>query len=375
MSVGRDLAEHSPLSRLDEYPIHQTTEPLRLVAATDPRAFERYWFTAQDDAGESFLVTGFAVYPNLGTVDGYGLFVHDDHQTTVRAHRPLGLDRSDLSVGPLRIEIIDPFTEWRLSLGDNPQGLRFDLRWRDTKRAVFQRATFEIPGLLSTRLYHDWAGYETFGTIEGSVVFRGKTLRLDPAHVRGSRDHHWGVRDGVGGRGHMLAEPQGSSHLGQWVEFGDWSIWGSRVLYGLGDPRPGAGRIEHTDYRLRFDPETKHLRGGVARNYLRGGEVREVTYEPIGNQTAYLRCAMYDGPDGRGTPEEDHHHGESVGERVDGESYDLRDPGVRMRIAGFEDHLVRATCDGETSVGMLECRNPALYEMCRRGVPGFSILD
>jgi len=130
-----------------------------------------------------------------------------------------------------------------------------------------------------------------------------------------------------------------------------------------------------TAANLRFDPVTKHLIGAVVTNRLGNGEIREITYEQIGHQVAYLRCGMYSGPGDRGTPEENYHHGMPVGEKVGGETYDLCDPNVRMHIAGFEDHLCRATCDGKTTVGILECRNPAIYEMCRAGVPGLSILE
>ena len=124
--MKRPLAEHFPLFALDEYPIHQCTEPLRFVATTDPRAFERYWFTAQDDQGEVFLVTGFGFYPNLETADAYAIFVHDNKHTSARAHRRLSQDRSDITIGPLCAEMIEPFTEWRLTLGDNAQDLKFD---------------------------------------------------------------------------------------------------------------------------------------------------------------------------------------------------------------------------------------------------------
>ncbi|MBI3376629.1 MAG: hypothetical protein HY017_33350 [Betaproteobacteria bacterium] len=371
--MGRDLTEHFPLSGWDEYPIHQFPEPIRFVATTDLRAFERYWFTAQDELGELFLVTGIGFYPNLGTADAYAILVQNNVHTTVRAHRPLGSDRGDFTVGPLCFELIEPFTEWRLSLGENAQRLAFDLTWRDAKRAVFRRQPVRH-GAADWRLLHEWAGYETFGTIDGTVQYKGKQFQLRRSNVRGSRDHHWGIRNGVGGPGQMLREP-GDSHLGQWVEFGDWSIWSRQVLFNLGDGRRGASRIEPFEHRMRFDPVTKNLTGGFIRNRLDNGEIREVAYEQIANQVAYLRCGMYTGPNDRGTPEENYHHGMAVGNCVGGETYDLTDPNVRIRIAGFEDHLCRATWNGETVVGILECRNPALYEMCRDGAPGFSILE
>jgi hypothetical protein len=82
------------------------------------------------------------------------------------------------------------------------------------------------------------------------------------------------------------------------------------------------------------------------------------------------------GPDQDGTPEENWFQGtHGGGALVTGESYDLTDPRVRKRIAGFDDHLVLATCDGEQTIGLLECSNPVLYEMCRDRVPGFGLLE
>jgi hypothetical protein len=176
----------------------------------------------------------------------------------------------------------------------------------------------------------------------------------------------------VGGPAHRVPQER-MSHCGQWVEFDNWSIWGWRTLYNLGDPRPGAPAVEPLEHRLDFDPITKHLRGGAIVNRMPDGTTKEVTYEQIGNQTAYLRCGMYAGPELNGTPGTNLFQGSFVGAEVmTGETYDLNDPGVRTSLEGFDDHLCLATCEGETTVGILECVNPVLYEMCRDGAPGFS---
>jgi hypothetical protein len=65
----------------------------------------------------------------------------------------------------------------------------------------------------------------------------------------------------------------------------------------------------------------------------------------------------------------------SLGDHVGGETYDLSDPKVRMHIGGFENHLCRVTCNGETVIGILECKNPVIYEKCENKVAGFSILE
>lgn len=371
--MPRPETEHSPLSPFDEYPIHQTPDPIRVVATTDGRAHDRYWFTAQDLDGDFFLVVGYGVYPNQDTVDGYAILVRDGRHTTVRFHRPLGDDRGEISCGPFSAEPVEPFREWRLTLGENPMELSFDLRWRDTKRAVFGRM-LPPPGhpmVRNGRPAPVDVGYESFGRVSGEVRLGDLTLSLDPERTIGSRDHHWGHVNGVGGPGLMEAESS-ITHLGQWVEFEGWSIWGPRVLYDIGSEHPGTGHVVNSQHAMWFDEETKHLRGGVIENLLDDGRVKTIRYEPIEDLVAYLRCGMYHGPQG-GTPNENLYHGMAVGDdlHVGGETFDLTDPAVRIRIAGFEDHLCRASCDGETTIGVLETKNPLLYEMCEAGLPGF----
>jgi len=366
--------EHSPLSHFDEYPIHQFPQPLRVVATSDARAYERYWFAAHDLGQQFMLVVGFGFYPNLGTADAYAIFVHGGVHTTVRAHRLLGDDRSRIETAPLRAEIVEAFREWHLTVGENPQDLLVDIRWQDTKRAVFhQMGGGGTATNRSGRLTPPMVGYETFGRAAGTVSRGGETFELTFGATTGSRDHHWGMREGVGGPGHLLEPRPTTTHLGQWIDFGTWSIWGSRVLYNLGDARAGAGAVTPLEHRMSFEPETNHLLGGVITNRLADGTVKTVTYEPAGDLVAYLRCGMYYGVQG-GTPEEDYYQGTYVGDNVvGGESYTITDPATRIRIGGFEDRMVVASCDGERTVGILECRNPLLYQMCRDGHPGFGM--
>jgi hypothetical protein len=103
-----------------------------------------------------------------------------------------------------------------------------------------------------------------------------------------------------------------------------------------------------------------HLSSGVITNTLENGEVKEISYDQIGTQVAYLRCGMYAGPDG-GTPDENLFHGMYVGDEVvAGRTDDVTDAKVRMHLAGFDDHLCIARYGDETTVGILGCMNPVL---------------
>ncbi len=355
--------EHAPMDALDELPVHQWSErDMRFQATTDARAYERYWFTAQDKKGDLFVVTGFGLYPNLSTVEAYSIVNLRGQHTTVRAHRRIKPSRFDMRVGPINFEPVQAFKEWRLTLDENEYGIAYDLRWLETKRAIMQPTRF-------------LGGYESFGRQEGTVTVKGERFEITTDAYVGSRDHHWGVRDGVGGKGHMI-NPEGTSVAtgGVWVEFKDWSVWGARVLYNLGDTRPQAGNIVRQERRLTFEPDTHIFTGGIVGVTLQTGETRELHFKRLGQQTAYLRCGMYGGREG-GTPNGDIWHGMYVGDNaVSGETYDTTKADVRHLLAGAADHHCEVICDGETTYGMFESHDPLTYEMAKEGRPGYRLL-
>lgn len=349
--------EYGALTPLQEYPVHEWAEDgfPGFEARSDPRAYERYWFTTQDRTGELLVVTGFGLYPNLKTVEAYGIVNLRGRHTTVRGHRSLTRNRFDMTVGPLSFEVVQPFRQWHLSLADNEYGISYEIDWLDSKRQVLRP-----PGL---------GGYESFGRQRGVVIVEGERFALTESAFLGSRDHHWGVRDGVGGPGHAIAGGRRPTTApgGQWVEFDDWSIWLNRVFYNVGDARPGAGQVVNQDIRIRFDDDRKTLREIRTTNLLDTGEVKELHWQVLGNQVAALRCGMYGGPDG-GTPTGNLFHGMYVGEKVvSGETFDLGDPVQRVQVLGNDDYHCRVTCDGETTYGVFEA-NSSTYALAAGGV-------
>ena len=73
----------------------------------------------------------------------------------------------------------------------------------------------------------------------------------------GTRDHHWGTRDGVGGPGRYMGMQH--PHSGEWVEFEDFGVWGDHLLYNLGDrTHKKSGTLARRLHRMRFEDDT-HL--------------------------------------------------------------------------------------------------------------------
>jgi hypothetical protein len=363
--------EHSPMSGIDEFLVHNYPHPVRVMWTTDAQAYERIWFTAQDDAGELLVVTGLGFYPNLGTAEAYAIINHRGQHTTVRAHRLLGDNRMDMRVGPISFEVVEPFKEWRLTLDENEYGTSYDIRWYDTKRAVFRNLGAGM--IAGGKPFGGVAGYDGFGEQSGWVqAADGTRVTFERARVNGTRDHHWGTRDGVGGR----ARWSGWQHVysGAFVQYPEWCMWGEHVLRNLGDPKPGSETLKKRRHRVRFEPDTNLLLGGEIDVTFASGEEKLVTFERAGNQIAFLRCGMYGGPNG-GTPDGDIWHGQYVGDNVvSGETYDANDPEVRSRICGLDQHQMRFECEGAVSYGLFEAYDTLCFETAQQGRQGLRLL-
>jgi hypothetical protein len=335
------------------------------------------------------VVIGLAFYPNLGTAEAFAIVNLRGRHTTVRAHRALPDDRMDMTLGPFRFDVEEPFRRWRLRLDtdgqpdgrpDHPAGatdspaLSYDIAWLDTKRPVFRQLGAGI--IVGGRALSPVAGYDGFGRQQGWVQVGDERIELGPATHLGTRDHHWGTRDGVGGPGRYMGMQH--PHSGEWVEFEDFGVWGDHVLYNLGDPRKKSTTLARVLHRMRFEPDTHLLQSGEVDLVFADGSVKTMAFERLGHQIAFLRSGMYGGPNG-GTPDGDLWHGMKVAEGdevvVHRETFDVTDPAVRTRLAGLDQHHCRVTCEGEVTYGLVEPYDTLCYEVAKAGVMGFSLLD
>ncbi|MFT7599208.1 MAG: hypothetical protein ACI8TP_002137 [Acidimicrobiales bacterium] len=367
--------EQYPLSPVDDYMIHQTIDPIRIMMASDPKAYERYWMVAHDVESSVLVATGCSFYPNLDRAEAYAIVNHNGIHRTVRAFRPLGVDRMDMRFGPIAPEVIQGLRQWRFVLEPNEWGVSFDLDFSDTTRQVFREPTLPIDrGYPRGRRPDVTTGFESFGDVSGWVEVDGEHIEIAPGSGRGTRDRHWGVGRGVGGPELALG---GRMHVGvngnSFVAFNDFTIWGDKVFYPFGDARPGAGRVANVVRRFRFEEDTQIFLEGEVDYTFDSGEVKHLRYERIGNQTAYLRCGMYGG-----TPDKNIHQGEYSGdeELIEGDIFDVNDPEVRASLKGLDEHLCRITCDGETTTGLMQPIDPNAYNACASPTrEGWSFLE
>jgi hypothetical protein len=365
-----DLREADfPLSPLDDLMIHQTPDPVRVMWTGDPRAYERYWMACHDAAGEVLVVTGGSFYPNLDRAEAFALVCHAGRHHSVRAFRSLGVDRTDLRIGPVAPEVVEGLRRWRFVLEPGAGPVSFELDFVDTTRHVFREPlSASGAGVPPGRRNDVTTGFEGFGRVSGHVQVDGRRVEFQPGSV-GTRDRHWGTGRGVGGPALALG---GRLHVGTngnaFVAFRDWTLWGDRAFRYRGDPRPWQ-RVGRPDRRLRFEPETGIFLEGVV-DYPIDGAIRTLHYERVERTTAFMRCGMYGG-----TPDGGIHQGAWDGPpHVEGQSDDLDDPETRLRLAGLDQHLCRVTWEGETVLGIYQTIDPLARELCARGKTGWALL-
>jgi hypothetical protein len=302
-----EFVARGPLSALDDFPSHQTLENIARVSSTDPRWTDRFIIEMLDPSGDLLLYTGMGLYPNVNYADAFAVVGDRRLQRNVRAGRTLddaGVDRSDLSAGPIKFVIEQPMQRWRLSAADVGQGFAFDLRFEA------QTQPYEMPTMLTEREGKPLVGYSHFvqaGSYEGWLDVAG-TRHVISGWI-GERDRSWGYRP-------ASARVRRGLHLWVPLHFDDLSIWfwshedadgRTQGTFGavrpIGEPSRPAVPIVSLKHDLSIELVGPHrvLRAGRFVIDAADGARYEVTAEPDGPLIGLLG-AGYGGPDPQGTP-------------------------------------------------------------------------
>ncbi len=355
------------LSKFDDYPIHQTPEPIAQPASSDRNVYDRYWFNGYQDDGEFYFGVGSAIYPNLGIMDCGLSIVRDGEQHSFHASRRAPKEPTETVIGPFQIDVVEPMRRIRVTLDDNETGIAADLTFTARTSAVEEgRQTSRNGPTLSM----DVTRFAQFGSWQGEIRYDGKTVPIDGERVPGTKDRSWGLRP-VGSPDTGKAPPEAMrggqifflwapihwrdrcTHFGIF-EDGDGYVWHSDgaivPVYDSPDDIPGAEdpgieRMAKVEHEIDYVPGTR--RAGHAKIALveKSGKRTEIDLEP-------LLCFQMKGI---GYMHPEWGHGMWKGElALAGESWksDELDP-----MAFSNQHIqqvVRATCDGEQGIGVLE---------------------
>ena len=116
------------LNKLDDYPIHQTPEPVAHPATGDRNAYDRYWFNGFTREADLFFAVAFGVYPNRRVMDAAISVVRGGLQYVVRGSRLAPDERTDTRAGPIAVEVVEPMRTIRVRIDPNPHGIEGELR-------------------------------------------------------------------------------------------------------------------------------------------------------------------------------------------------------------------------------------------------------
>jgi hypothetical protein len=353
------------LSSFDDYPIHQTPEPIARPASSDRNFYDRYWFNAYDRDGAFYFGVGLGYYPNLRIMDCAFSIARAGEQHAFHASRRAPSDPRETRVGPFRIEVSEPMRRLRVVIDPNETGIACDLVF-DARTACVEegRQTLHREG----RLLMDATRFAQFGRWSGSVAYAGQELAIDRQRVFGTKDRSWGIRP-VGDPDPGGAPPQSlpqvfflwapihwEDHCTHFLIFEDetgtpWHQDGMIVpaypsveaVPGVEDP--GVEPLPSVGHQLQYVPGTRRAKSALLTLRSRDGRDREIALEPL------LRFQMK----GLGYAHPDWGHGRWKGElAVEGESW----KDAEIDPLAFENQhiqqVVRARCEGREGVGVLE---------------------
>jgi hypothetical protein len=178
------------LTRMDEWPRHQTGGTFDVVATASPHWSDGYYFTMGDDAGDVAFFQGFRLYPNTDVLDAFTCVSTDGRQHNMRWSRRLRPRIDDLVCGAQAVEIVEGLRTLRITAEPNAHGISYDLTFRG------------LTPPYNEAYLHDWSGgmlaversnFDQCCAVEGWLAVRGREWEVTPERWTGVRDHSWGM--------------------------------------------------------------------------------------------------------------------------------------------------------------------------------------
>jgi len=183
------------LTKFDDYPIHQTPEPIAHPATSDRNFYDRTWFNGYAKDASYYFGIGLAVYPYRNIMDcAFSVVQPNQRQHCFYGSRRAPVERTDTEVGPFRIEITEPMRTARVILEENESGITCDLKFSARTGAIQEARQILYSGL---RRSMDATRFAQFGHWQGVIHHPDGEIKVDESFCHGTKDRSWGVR-GVG---------------------------------------------------------------------------------------------------------------------------------------------------------------------------------
>lgn len=179
------------LTPADEFFYHQIPEPLPNVVTFHEHWRESLFFIAHHpEEPRDVICLTLAHFPKREEMDSLQLCRVDGQFVTQRHARPYDGDPHTMAVGPVRIDIVEPFKTVRLVVDpkDSPLGLDLTFSARTAARAL-RRGTMKA----GDETIWDQSHMIQSGWFDGTYTINGETREM--RRWWGQRDHSWGIRD------------------------------------------------------------------------------------------------------------------------------------------------------------------------------------
>lgn len=270
------------ITLLDDYAIHQSPEPVSRPATSDRNFYDRWYFSGFAADGRFFFAAALGLYPQRRVLDAHFTVLVDGVQHCFHGSRRAPLERTEMQVGPFVLDVEQPMRVHRLRLDDAASGLACDLRF--TARSA---PSEEPPSRLydEDRLLMHTTRFVQFGCWDGELCVDGRRVAVSAA--MGVRDRSWGIRP--------CGEPEGGAPgllqrapvvYWAWVplNFDDCCTQFNTFEDPQGRPTqlaavvqpayanpgsipagrdPGQREMRDAALRVRWQPGTRHPRGGA----------------------------------------------------------------------------------------------------------------
>lgn len=350
------------ITPFDDFPIHQTAEPVAAPSTGDRNFYDRYFFNGYDTSGEFFFAVALGIYPNRRVIDASFSVVHAGVQRSVHASGRAPLDRGITVCGPVRVEVTEPLRRLRVLVDAPEHGLTADLAFTARTPAVQEPRTIMTSGVTVTG---DYTRLTQWGSWRGTLTTGGAELACVPETVPGTRDRSWGVRAvGEPPGGAPPAEPPQFFWLWAPLHFDDHCTHFALIddargrhtyesantvpLLPAADETTPIDHARSCDFAIDWIPGTRRARAATLTTTGWDGARADVRLTPL--LTFPMRGIGYFHPEWA--------HGVWHGEQaVAGETDKLADLDPARPDAVHLQHVVRAeTLDGSggTGVGVLE---------------------
>jgi len=175
----------------DDYPVHQTAEPVAVPGTGDRNYYDRYFFNGYDPDGGFFFAVALGLYPNRQVVDASFSVLHDGVQRSVHASGRAPVDRSAATaVGPISVEVVEPLRVLRVRVDAPDHELSADLTFTARTPAVEEPRFTRHNG---PTVVMDYTRLTQWGTWTGRFASGG--VELAATGSPGTRDRSGGVRN------------------------------------------------------------------------------------------------------------------------------------------------------------------------------------